>query len=55
MPLLPCLSMCLLLVSLESRVRSNMLGYMSNIVLLICKLSLILYSVVSGVKSLQVV
>ena len=51
------LSMCFLWMSLRLRVKSNTLGHVctSSVVLLICKLSLVLYSAGSGMKSVQVV
>ena len=51
------LSMCLLYVSLGSRVRPSILGcvFMSSVLLLICRFSFVLYSAGSGVKRVHVV
>ena len=51
------LSMCLLYVSLGSRVRPSIFGFliMSSVLLLICRFSLVLYSEGSSVKRVHVV
>ena len=49
--------MCLLYVSLGSRVRHSIFGFviMSSVLMLICRFSLALYSAGSGVKRVHVV
>ena len=51
------LSMCLLYVSLGSRVRPSIFGFvsMSSVLLLNCRFSLVLYSAGSDVKRVHVV
>ena len=52
MSVIAVLSMCLSHMSLESWVRSSILGCISSVMLFICKLSLVLYSVGSRMSVL---